>query len=45
MEFDQGIQNIRQDKEEFIDFGALPGDSVFNILAKTLRDGVNALLG
>lgn len=44
MEFDEQIQNIRQDKE-LIDFGAPPGDRVFKILVKTLKDKVNSLLG
>lgn len=36
-------QNIRLDRGEFIDMGALSYDSRFNILARTL--GVNRLLG
>lgn len=41
----RGHWNVRLDKQEIIDLGALSWDAVFNNLARTPEDGANLLLG
>lgn len=41
---DQGDQNIRPDKQEFVDLGELPSDTGINILAGASGDWANLLL-
>lgn len=42
--FDQGDQNIRLNKQEFIELGAFSWDVGFNALAKAPGGGANSLL-